>query len=82
LEDILAKCLYNAPTEWKFKPANIPYFSIAKAHLMYAHPKHFNIPFDVWITRMALTSGRVRKYRPLLTEDKGVIVIYIKNHCY
>ena len=38
----------------------IPYFSIDNAHLMYnAQPK--------------LTSGRVRKYRPLLTEDTGVI---------
>jgi hypothetical protein len=38
---------------------------------------------------MTLTSGKVRKYRPLLTEDIGVIivildllVIYTKNHCY
>ena len=39
----------------------LPYFSIDNAHLMYnAHP-------------MTLTSGRVRKYRPLLTEDTGVI---------
>jgi len=41
----------------------LPYFSIDNAHLMYnAHPK-----------RMTLTSGGVRKYRPLLTEDTGVI---------
>jgi hypothetical protein len=33
----------------------------------------FDIPFDVQITRMTLTSGRVRKYRPLLAEDTGVI---------
>jgi hypothetical protein len=38
-----------------------------------AHPKLFDVPFDVQITRMTLTSGRVRKYRPLLTEDTGVI---------
>jgi hypothetical protein len=38
-----------------------------------AHPKIFDIPFDVQITDMTLTSGRVRKYRPLLTEDIGVI---------
>jgi hypothetical protein len=51
-----------------------------KAHLMYnAHliithtPNFFDIPFDVEITRVTLTSGRVRKYRPLLTEDTGVI---------
>jgi hypothetical protein len=37
------------------------------------HPKPFGIPFDIYITRMALTSCRVRKYRPLLTEDTGVI---------
>jgi hypothetical protein len=35
-----------------------------------AHPKFFDIPFDA---EMTLTSGRVRKYRPLLTEDTGVI---------
>ena len=47
----------------------LPYFSIDNAHLMYnAHPKLFR-----QITRMTLTSGRVRKYRPLLTEDTGVI---------
>jgi hypothetical protein len=37
------------------------------------HPKYFGIPFDVEITRTTLTSGRIRKYRPLLTEDKGAI---------
>jgi hypothetical protein len=37
------------------------------------HPKLFDIPFDVQITSMTLTSGKVRKYRPLLTEDTGVI---------
>jgi hypothetical protein len=36
-------------------------------------PTFFDIPFDVWVTRMTLTSGRVRKYRLLLTEDTGVI---------
>jgi hypothetical protein len=36
-------------------------------------PNVFDIPFDVQITRMTLTSGRVRKYRQLLTEDTGVI---------
>jgi hypothetical protein len=36
-------------------------------------PNFSYIPFDVEITRMTLTSGRVRKYRPLLTEDRGVI---------
>jgi hypothetical protein len=52
----------------------IPYFSIDNEHLVYnAHPKLFDIPFDVQITRMTLTSGRVRKYGPLLTEDTGVI---------
>jgi hypothetical protein len=48
--------------------ATFTYFSIDNAH-----PKLFDIPFDVHITRMKLTSGRVRKYRPLLTEDTGVI---------
>jgi hypothetical protein len=38
-----------------------------------AHPKFFDISFDVKTTRVTLTSGRVRKYRPLLTEDTGVI---------
>jgi hypothetical protein len=58
----------------------LPYFSIDNAHLMYnAHliitltSKCFDIPFDVYITRMTLTSGRVWKYRPLLTGDAGVI---------
>jgi hypothetical protein len=46
----------------------VPYFSIDKAH-----PKLFDIPSDVLITRITLTSGRVRKYRPLLTEDTGAI---------
>ena len=32
-----------------------------------------NYRIFLWITRMTLTSGRVRKYRPLLTEDTGVI---------
>jgi hypothetical protein len=36
-------------------------------------PNIFDISFDVQITRMTLTSGRVRKYRPILTEDTGVI---------
>jgi hypothetical protein len=36
-------------------------------------PNFFDIPFDVQITHMMLTSGRVRKYRPSLTEDTGVI---------
>jgi hypothetical protein len=36
-------------------------------------PNFFDVPFDVEITRMTLNSGRVRKYRPLLTEDTGVI---------
>jgi hypothetical protein len=53
---------------------DILYFSIDNAHLMCnAHPKIFDISFDVKITRMTLTSGRVRKYKPLLTEDTGVI---------
>jgi hypothetical protein len=52
----------------------LPYFSIDNQHPMYnAHPNFFGIPFDVLIRRMTLTSGRVRKYRPLLTEDTGVI---------
>jgi glyoxylate carboligase len=37
-------------------------------------PNFFDIPFDVQITRVTLTSGRVRNYRPLLTEDTGVIL--------
>jgi hypothetical protein len=54
--------------------SELPYFSIDNAHLMYnAHPKGFRNFFDVLITRMTLTSGRIRKYRPLLTEDTGVI---------
>jgi hypothetical protein len=36
-------------------------------------PNIFDIPFDVFLTRPTLTSGRVRKYTPLLTEDTGVI---------
>jgi hypothetical protein len=46
----------------------VPYFSIHNAH-----PYFFDIPFGVWIMRMMLTSGRVRKYRLSLTEDTGVI---------
>jgi hypothetical protein len=38
-----------------------------------ATPNFFDIPFDVYITRMTLTSGRVSKYRRLLTEDTEVI---------
>ena len=34
-------------------PCLLPYFSIDDAHLMYnAHPKLFDVPFDVSITRM------------------------------
>jgi hypothetical protein len=52
----------------------VPYFSVDNAHLIYnAHSKLFDIPFDVYITRMTLTSGRVKKYRPLLNEGTGVI---------
>ena len=37
----------------EFKISKLPYFSIDNAHLMYnAHPKFFDIPFDVQITRM------------------------------
>jgi hypothetical protein len=40
----------------------VPYFSIDNAHLIYnGHPKHFDIPFYVQITRMTLTSCKVRK---------------------
>jgi hypothetical protein len=58
----------------KSRKYKVPYFSIDKAQLIYnAHPKPFRYTFDVYITRITLTSGRVRKYRPLLTEDTGVI---------
>jgi hypothetical protein len=52
----------------------ILYFLIDNAHLMYNDTQNFfDIPFDVYITRMTLTIGRVRKYRPLLTENTGVV---------
>jgi hypothetical protein len=46
---------------------------IKRTYCITRTPNVFDIPFDVKITRMKLTSGRVRKYRPLLTEDTGVI---------
>jgi hypothetical protein len=54
-------------------PAVKTVFFYRNTHLIYnAHPKLFRHSFYVYITRMTLTSGRVRKYRPLLTDDTGV----------
>jgi hypothetical protein len=65
--DILKRTASTSPVYTK---NTIPCFSMDNAHLMYnAHPKLFYTPFDVWITRVTLTSSRIRKYRPLLTED-------------